>query len=392
MAGKVLPGSKYDTSSGQREFSVFEKGTGLEEAVGPYDQAAEGSVYVRDAAVSPDGTAATQEEPDNGIGGPGQGTTDTGKDAAGKLRERKDGQPEKRAGPGKGPVQAAAAKDLTWDEELENCNGDFQRAYRQHMSHLAREFKDDLMVRIDRQMKEFSEQAKTAQAIERERKNTIDYALSAYGEDADLTYIADKAAKSQQVNAKAMVGPLAGLSFKVNQKLSGGKDSLVKMPNGMMVEMDSGVAAVLDMPEKDKGKTMAGLFTGYVKEHDPTFMAAIEAAGGAGSLEKNGELQFSPVEEQQIRKSWRGVTRAQEEQARFEAKPTDLLTPKQYQELGLDPNEARERRLSEYGDPSARLQIMYSHEREYNGRRLPEPLIVGQYGCPTSNKELDDFP
>lgn len=361
MASKVLPGSKYaaagtgDSGTGGRQFSVQESATVPgQDASDPYDSPADGSVFVRDAL---------------GAGTAPEGKDDGGAESSGKQVQPQASIPERDAG-----------RMPTWEEELEHSTLDIQQAYRLHMKGLAEQFREDLMAKAESEMEMLVAQSEAAYVIERNRKDTIDYAMAAYGEDADLQGISDRAMVAQQVNSKEMTGPFVGLSFGINQKLSGGRDSLVRLPNGQQVEMDSQVAAVLDMPEDRKGSTMAGLFAGYVRENDPGFMAAIESAGGTVGLARNSELQFSRNEEQKLKQLWDKVVEAQKDTMDYEAKPMDQLSPKEYEALGLDPAAARRRRLMEHGDPSAGLDIIYSHEEEYNGRRLPTPIIMGQRG------------
>lgn len=374
MAGKVLPGSRYaaggnnnNSNTGGRQFSVQESAVMPgSEVSDPYDSPAEGSVAVRDALAIGAETAA------------GFGKEQGGSDSAGTARP----EPQAPAAPERGRMPS-------WEEEQAMHPEDLQEAYRLHMKGMAQQFRSELLWQAEIELGILAAQSEAAVGIERDRKNTIDYAMAAYGEDADLRGISERAMAAQQVNAKEMTGPFTGVSFRVNQALSGGKDSLVRLPNGAQVEMSSPVASLLSMPEEAKGIGMANMFVGYVRETDPGFLSAIESAGGTSELARNDELQFDRGEEEKLKRLWDKVVEAQKDTMDYEHKPTDKLSPKEYQALGLDPAEARERRLREHGDPSEALGVSYSPMEYTVGgqtRRLPDQVGYQQ----GYQKDLDE--
>lgn len=369
VAGKILPGASVssgsDSEAGGREFSTRESKT-LPGWTGfnPYDHQSADAAYLRDGAPSAEETAEIQ-------------TDDSQESDGGSNRER---QPDGPGGPS--PI-------VTWDQEPDT--GDPHEMYVRHMANLAMSFKQDLMLKVEEEMTTLSEQSKMAASIETERKNTLSYAMAAYGEDANLQGISSRAMAAQQTNSKELVGPMPGLSFRVNQALSGGHDSMVMLPNGSQVEMDSRVATAVALSQsatpEERGEGMLSMFKGYVKENDPTFLKAMETYGGLTGLVQDGELQFDRGEEEKLKQLWDKVVEGQKDVMEYEAKPLEELTPQEYAAMGLDPTAARQRRFDEYGDPSEKLQVMYSHEFEYKNRRLPTPYIISHGGM---EKEKDD--
>lgn len=389
---------KQDSSGpdGGREFSTKESKT-LPGWTGtdPYDHARSGASYLRDGA-------STAEE--FGEGKRSASVPSEPEKAPDELRPEAKEATEEQARKWE-YVPHGREEDLSWEADMQHHPGDQARAYIDHKRMLASQFKKDLMAKAEDGMRDMRERARDDIKIERNRKTALDYAMANYGDQANLKGISERAMVAKQVNDRELTGPGAEASFSINQKLGMGKASLVVLPDGRMVAMDPAVAvAVMSQfgPEEARGQQMASLFKDYVQEHDAGFMQAIESNGGMAALAKDRTLLLDPGQSDRLKSLWRGVSGMQDDVAKFEALPTESLTPRQYEALGLDPDVMRHRRLMTYGDPAAGIACDTSKDPEYNGRRLPTGLrsadigryrsVEDEYGASREGRALPDLP
>ena len=277
----------------------------------------------------------------------------------------------------------------SWEEELEGWSGSPGAVYRLHMAALARQFRDDMAEAVREEGKHLADRNELAASIEAECLDTIDLALAAYGSDANVEAIAGRAMAARSTALGEMSGPGAGLSAKINSGLSDGKLSSVRMPDGKLISMNASAAAAFRLEKAssaERSRGMAEMFKSYAAEHDPGFYAAMKSRGDLDRLAESGDFDFDKKGWREIGSVWKELQISQRERMLAEAIMIERLSPEQCREIGIDPAEARERRLFDYGDPEAELDVIYSHEREINGRRMPEPFIVGggrQMGGPS---------
>lgn len=226
--------------------------------------------------------------------------------------------------------------------------------------------------KLDKALAAEAQRGKDLYAIENRKKNTLDYARSVYGDEADVDYIMDSAhganVKASQKSADAWKDVNKTLkdidqANKGDGKPEDEKDDdgkvTVMTPSGRVRSMDRDVAQAMEQyTDRSRGD------------------AALEAAAAGYTQESDAEnkyenFEFTRDEEEKLKELQRRMEENDKKAADFEAKAPQSMTQEEYQEL-------RERRLKEYGDPSAGIVPDYVMTKEgvytWNGRELPSAM------------------
>ena len=239
------------------------------------------------------------------------------------------------------------------------------------------ELHKELNEKLDAALIAEEQRTKDMYNIENTKKNTLDYAIAHYGEQADVDLIAESAN-----NAKHQAGKASKkLGKEINEKIDEIKEESKKVnvltPSGQVREMDPEVA---DAMVAYTGRSHDGLME----------KAASGVLSGITDMTKPSEenenkyenFEFTRDEEEKIRKLQEKIAENDKEAQRFEDIAPESMSQEEYNEYN------RERRFREYGDPSRNVDFQYVMTKEgmyeWNGRPLPSAM-----SSPTMVREME---
>lgn len=236
----------------------------------------------------------------------------------------------------------------------------------------------ELDAKIDAALAAEKQRAKDLYAIENRKKNTMDYAEKVYGDEADLDYIVNSARGARDKATERAQDLSRQLTEKVDGVLHQKDTVTVLMPDGTTRVMDRDVAEAMRL-YTDKSHSS-------VLEQAAAGLAGVEVVdrtqGGFDRYQnKYEEFQLTRNEEEKLAELQRRMAENDKQAAKFEQQAPKTLSQQEYDTYN------RERRLKEYGDPSANLTYDYVVTKEgvyeWNGRPLPSAM-----SSPTLQREI----
>lgn len=236
----------------------------------------------------------------------------------------------------------------------------------------------ELDAKIDAALAAEKQRAKDLYAIENRKKNTMDYAEKVYGDEADLDYIVNSARGARDKATERAQDLSRQLTEKVDGVLHQKDTVTVLMPDGTTRVMDRDVAEAMRL-YTDKSHSS-------VLEQAAAGLAGVEVMdrtqGGFDRYQnKYEEFQLTRNEEEKLAELQRRMAENDKQAAKFEQQAPKTLSQQEYDTCN------RERRLKEYGDPSANLTYDYVVTKEgvyeWNGRPLPSAM-----SSPTLQREI----
>ena len=227
----------------------------------------------------------------------------------------------------------------------------------------------ELMEKLDAALAAENERSKMLYAIENRKKNTMDYALEVYGDEADLESI-NHSANTAYDKASGEVKGLSGqLSAQLDSVIHQNNQVMVLMPNGQVRMMDKDVAGALSLYTLKQ----SGAYDNVTIQESQSFL-----------MDKTtGEpFEFTRNEEEKLAELHRKIMQTDKDASKFYQKTPKAMTPEEYAAFN------RERRFELFGYPSAGLDYDYVMTKEgvyeWNGRPLPEVM-----SSPTMIREME---
>ena len=276
------------------------------------------------------------------------------------------------------------AADVAYDEEVpesELTPEERERRRRERVILMESELEERhkaLEKKIDAALAAEKQRAKDLYAIENKKKNTMDYANKVYGDEADLDYIVNSARGARDKATERAQDMSRQLSEKVDGVLHQRDTVTVLMPDGTTRVMDRDVAEAMRL-YTDKSHSS-------VLEQAAAGLAGVEVVdrtqGGFDRYQdKYEEFQLTRNEEEKLAELQRRMAENDKQAKKFEEKAPETMSQQEYNAYN------RERRLKEFGDPSASLTYDYVVTKEgvyeWNGRPLPSAM-----SSPTLQREL----
>lgn len=228
-----------------------------------------------------------------------------------------------------------------------------------------------IMAKLDAALMAERQQAKDLYAVENTKKNTLDYALQVYGDNADVNYIMESAAGAKEQVSPDMTKMSNRLSMEIDNFIHDKDQVLVASQNGPARVMDREVAEVMAVYTSKSHKGFLATLVAGLSVDDPT--AEAQYAGLSDDIaSKYEQFVFTRDEEAKLRELQAMMAENDKAQRRFEEKTSEAMPQTEYDEA------RRERRLKEYGDPTYGMQYDYLFANEgvykWNGRQLPSAM------------------
>ena len=228
-----------------------------------------------------------------------------------------------------------------------------------------------IMAKLDAALMAERQRAKDLYAVENTKKNTLDYALQVYGDNADVNYIMESAAGAKEQVSPDMTKMSNRLSMEIDNFIHDKDQVLVASQNGPARVMDREVAEVMAVYTSKSHKGFLATLVAGLSVNDPT--AEAQYAGLSDDIaSKYEQFVFTRDEEAKLRELQAMMAENDKAQRRFEEKTSEAMPQTEYDEA------RRERRLKEYGDPTYGMQYDYLFANEgvykWNGRQLPSAM------------------
>lgn len=229
----------------------------------------------------------------------------------------------------------------------------------------------ELNEKLDAALQAEEQRSKDLYQIENKKKNTMDYAMDVYGDQADLDYISKSAGNAKFDASKPTKKLTSEIKEKMDEIQEESKKVNVLTPSGDVREMDPDVAdAMVAYTGKSHDglleKAAAGLTFG-LEELDQQ-----SAKNDQNTENKYENFEFTRDEEEKLRKLQEKIAENDKEARRFEDIAPESMTQEEYNVYN------RDRRLREYGDPSRDVDFQYVMTKEgvyeWNGRPLPSAM------------------
>lgn len=265
-------------------------------------------------------------------------------------------QPEEEmAGPETGQVSDEQTDGLSDEQRQRIAIEQQQEIVRADELHKVLEAKLDAAIAIEKQ------QAQRLYDIENRKKNTLDYARSVYGDEADIDYIMGSAKQAQTDAYAASAKQMESAARDIDEKAKDSSQVGVLMPDGRVCGMDRDVALAMEL---------------YSERSRQGIMEQI--AAGIAPQRKFEAFEFTRNEEEKLRQLYEQIEKNSRQQAAFEEKAPASMTQEEYNEYN------RQRRFKEYGYPQGYEYVMTNEGLyEWNGRPLPSAM-----SSPTMTREL----
>lgn len=228
-----------------------------------------------------------------------------------------------------------------------------------------------IMAKLDAALMAERQRANDLYAVENTKKNTLDYALQVYGDNADVNYIMESAAGAKEQVSPDMTKMSNRLSMEIDNFIHDKDQVLVASQNGPARVMDREVAEVMAVYTSKSHKGFLATLVAGLSVDDPT--AEAQYAGLSDDIaSKYEQFVFTRDEEAKLRELQAMMAENDKAQRRFEEKTSEAMPQTEYDEA------RRERRLKEYGDPTYGMQYDYLFANEgvykWNGRQLPSAM------------------
>lgn len=256
-----------------------------------------------------------------------------------------------------GPEMVSEKTVLVQQEDVPDLSlEDPQDVWSQHQLELVQEGirfdqreHDVLLEKIDAVIKQERQRAKDLYAIENHKKNTLDYALKVYGDDADVEAIFDSAGAVKQKVEDRTQQSVRELSDEIQEREKEPDVVSILMPNGSVHHVDKDVAYALSVYSE--------------QTHDGSFQ---------DGYKKDGFRSFTDEEKQKLQELQDLMNSNDQRAAQFEEKAPETMSQEEYNAYN------RERRFKEFGYPTGLSSYDYVMTQEgvyeWNGRRLPDAM------------------
>ena len=249
------------------------------------------------------------------------------------------------------PEEEAIAPETAEESEAAVIRTEIYRQTQRRMTReeIAQRHKQ-LSAKLDRAIAAEKYRAAEMRAVENKKKNTLDYALKVYGDDADVAFIMNSAERAKSGLNRSSQTAMADLQASMKDAAKDADEVMFLTESGHVRMMDRDVAEAMQQ---------------YMAEQKQPSLMEQAAAGFELEQTTRTETQYFQLnqgEVEKIQQLYSDIEEHDKEDDAFTQKTPSTMTDQEYDQAMQD---QRERRLKEYGDPSRDVYYMRDHEITY---------------------------